>query len=94
MHTTAHNYTRTHTDTHIRALLQSKHDSVTMLNDYVVLGSLGRGSYGRVKLCYHMGDECLYALKVRCRVCVWVGGPAPPPGGGGGGAGGGGRNCE
>lgn len=38
--------------------------SVTLLNDYVVLDSLGKGAYGSVKLCYSMQDDNLYALKV------------------------------
>ena len=37
---------------------------MTLLNDYVVLGSLGKGAYGSVKLCYSMQDDNLYALKV------------------------------
>jgi serine/threonine protein kinase len=43
---------------------QSKDTSVTLLNDYIVLGSLGKGAYGSVKLCYSMHDDGLYALKV------------------------------
>lgn len=38
---------------------------MTLLNDYIVLGSLGKGAYGSVKLCYSMLDDALYALKVR-----------------------------
>ena len=45
-------------------LPQSKQASVTLLNDYIVLGSLGKGAYGSVKLCYSMLDDSLYALKV------------------------------
>ena len=45
-------------------MLQSKQASVTLLNDYIVLGSLGKGAYGSVKLCYSMLDDSLYALKV------------------------------
>lgn len=52
-------------------LLQSKQASVTLLNDYIVLGSLGKGAYGSVKLCYSMLDDSLYALKVRLGACVW-----------------------
>ena len=44
---------------------KGKGNSVTLLNDYVVLGSLGKGAYGSVKLCYSMQDDNLYALKVR-----------------------------
>lgn len=39
---------------------------MTLLNDYIVLGSLGKGAYGSVKLCYSMLDDSLYALKVGC----------------------------
>ena len=45
-------------------LPQSKQTSVTLLNDYIVLGGLGKGTYGSVKLCYSMQDDNLYALKV------------------------------
>lgn len=45
-------------------MLQSKQASVTLLNDYIVLGGLGKGAYGSVKLCYSMLDDSLYALKV------------------------------
>lgn len=38
---------------------------MTLLNDYIVLGGLGKGTYGSVKLCYNMLDDALYALKVR-----------------------------
>lgn len=51
-------------------LLQSKQASVTLLNDYIVLGSLGKGAYGSVKLCYSMLDDSLYALKVRLGACL------------------------
>lgn len=46
------------------SLPQGKQASVTLLNDYIVLGSLGKGAYGSVKLCYSMLDDSLYALKV------------------------------
>ena len=36
---------------------------MTLLNDYIVLGALGKGTYGSVKLCYSMQDDNLYALK-------------------------------
>ena len=47
----------------------------TCINQYVVVKTLGRGSYGKVKLCLNTFDGQLYAIKVR--VCG---------GGGGGGA--------
>ena len=50
--------------------LQSKRSSVTLLNDYIVLGSLGKGAYGSVKLCYSMQDDSLYALKASACCCT------------------------
>jgi hypothetical protein len=41
----------------------------TCINQYVVVKTLGRGSYGKVKLCLNTLDGRLYAIKV-C-VCVW-----------------------
>ena len=39
-------------------------EGTTFLNDYIVIDTLGRGSYGKVKLCLNVGDDCLYAVKV------------------------------
>lgn len=64
---------------HTLPLVQGKATSVTLLNDYIVLGSLGKGTYGSVKLCYNMLDDALYALKVGF-ISV-VGGVGAPDGG-------------
>lgn len=56
-----------HTLTRLPSMLrmpQGKSSCVTLLNDYIVLGALGKGAYGSVKLCYNMNDDALYALKV------------------------------
>ncbi len=37
----------------------------TCINQYVVVKTLGRGSYGKVKLCLNTFDGQLYAIKVR-----------------------------
>jgi serine/threonine protein kinase len=34
------------------------------LLQYIVVDTLGRGSFGKVKLCLHTGDDTLYAVKV------------------------------
>ena len=44
----------------------------TCINQYVVVKTLGRGSYGKVKLCLNTLDGQLYAIKVRARVGVRV----------------------
>lgn len=64
---------------------QSKRTSVTLLNDYIVLGALGKGAYGSVKLCYSMQDDNLYALKVlhRTQLKRQMLGPRRAPSGGG-----------
>jgi hypothetical protein len=58
---------------------------VTLLNDYIVLGALGKGAYGSVKLCYSMQDDNLYALKVlqRTQLKRQMLGPRRAAGGGG-----------
>ncbi|KAL4443668.1 hypothetical protein ABPG75_011405 [Micractinium tetrahymenae] len=70
-------------------VLESKRTSVTLLNDYVVLGSLGKGAYGSVKLCFSMSDNSLYALKVlqRAQLKRQMLGKSRGGGGGGGSAG-------
>ncbi|KAI8109697.1 hypothetical protein M9434_000976 [Picochlorum sp. BPE23] len=39
-------------------------EGTTFLNDYIVVDTLGRGSYGKVKLCLNILDNNLYAIKV------------------------------
>ncbi|PSC68038.1 Replication factor C subunit 5 [Micractinium conductrix] len=39
-------------------------EGTTFLNQYIVIDTLGRGSYGKVKLCLNTGDDTLYAVKV------------------------------
>ena len=39
-------------------------EGTTFLNDYIVVDTLGRGSFGKVKLCLNVGDTQLYAVKV------------------------------
>lgn len=39
-------------------------EGTTFLNNYIVVDTLGRGSYGKVKLCLNVADDCLYAVKV------------------------------
>ena len=34
------------------------------VNQYLIIKQLGSGSFGRVKLCLNLDDNCLYALKV------------------------------
>lgn len=34
------------------------------LLQYIVVDTLGRGSFGKVKLCLNTGDDTLYAVKV------------------------------
>lgn len=34
------------------------------VNEYLIIKDLGSGSFGRVKLCLNVDDNCLYALKV------------------------------
>jgi hypothetical protein len=49
----------------------------TCINQYVVVKTLGRGSYGKVKLCLNTFDGQLYAIKVRvCRGGRWADGLA------------------
>ena len=36
----------------------------TFVNQYLIIKDLGTGSFGRVKLCLNVDDNCLYALKV------------------------------
>lgn len=36
----------------------------TFVNQYLIIKDLGRGSFGKVKLCLNVDDNCLYALKV------------------------------
>jgi hypothetical protein len=45
----------------------------TCINQYVVVKTLGRGSYGKVKLCLNTLDGQLYAIKV-CAACGVSGG--------------------
>jgi hypothetical protein len=45
----------------------------TCINQYVVVKTLGRGSYGKVKLCLNTLDGHLYAIKVsRCCAALHV----------------------
>jgi len=52
----------------------------TCINQYVVVKTLGRGSYGKVKLCLNTFDGQLYAIKVRVwgwggqSICLHLGG--------------------
>ena len=39
-------------------------EGTTFLNDYIVVDTLGRGSFGKVKLCLNILDNDLYAIKV------------------------------
>ena len=43
------------------------------MNQYVVVKTLGRGSFGKVKLCLNTMDGLMYAVKVRCFVEVLSG---------------------
>ncbi|KAL6777693.1 hypothetical protein ACKKBG_A15290 [Auxenochlorella protothecoides x Auxenochlorella symbiontica] len=45
-------------------------EGATFLNQYIVVDTLGRGSYGRVKLCLSTQDDELYAIKVVNRALV------------------------
>jgi hypothetical protein len=62
----------------------------TCINQYVVVKTLGRGSYGKVKLCLNTLDGQLYAIKVRVQGAAAAAAAAPaaaggargPPGGG------------
>jgi serine/threonine protein kinase len=45
-------------------------EGTTFLNSYVVVGRLGQGTYGRVKLCLNVADDCLYAVKVVDKLVV------------------------
>jgi hypothetical protein len=51
----------------------------TCINQYVVVKTLGRGSYGKVKLCLNTLDGQLYAVKVSCWWWTWLAPPPPPP---------------
>eukprot|EP00878_Enallax_costatus_P030765 GHUV01033553.1.p1 GENE.GHUV01033553.1~~GHUV01033553.1.p1 ORF type:complete len:398 (+),score=129.41 GHUV01033553.1:639-1832(+) len=42
----------------------------TCINQYVVVKTLGRGSYGKVKLCLNTLDGQLYAIKMMNRSCL------------------------
>ncbi|KAF8069424.1 GRIK2 [Scenedesmus sp. PABB004] len=42
----------------------------TCINQYVVVKTLGRGSYGKVKLCLNTLDGSLYAIKMMNRSCL------------------------
>ncbi|WIA30403.1 hypothetical protein OEZ86_000488 [Tetradesmus obliquus] len=42
----------------------------TCINQYVVVKTLGRGSYGKVKLCLNTLDGHLYAIKMMNRSCL------------------------
>ncbi|KAL4436590.1 hypothetical protein ABPG75_003729 [Micractinium tetrahymenae] len=39
-------------------------EGTTFLNQYIVIDTLGRGSFGKVKLCLNTGNDMLYAVKV------------------------------
>ena len=39
-------------------------EGTTFLNNYIVVDNLGRGSFGKVKLCLSVEDDSLYAVKV------------------------------
>jgi len=39
-------------------------EGTTFLNNYIVVDTLGRGSFGKVKLCLSIEDDSLYAVKV------------------------------
>jgi len=39
-------------------------EGTTFLNNYIVVNTLGRGSFGKVKLCLNVSDDSLYAVKV------------------------------
>ena len=39
-------------------------EGTTFLNDYIVVSTLGRGAFGKVKLCLNVQDNALYAVKV------------------------------
>ncbi|GAX78183.1 hypothetical protein CEUSTIGMA_g5625.t1 [Chlamydomonas eustigma] len=43
---------------------QDHQTGATFLNQYVVVKTLGRGNFGKVKLCLNMLDERLYAVKM------------------------------
>ena len=36
----------------------------TFLNNYIIIDQLGKGSFGKVKLCLNVSDDTLYAVKV------------------------------
>lgn len=39
-------------------------EGTTFLNNYIVVDTLGRGAFGKVKLCLNVADDSLYAVKV------------------------------
>jgi hypothetical protein len=39
-------------------------EGTTFLNNYIVIDTLGKGSFGKVKLCLNVADDGLYAVKV------------------------------
>jgi len=47
-------------------------EGTTFLNNYLVVDTLGRGSFGKVKLCLNVADVNLYAVKVVETVTVCV----------------------
>lgn len=48
-----------------RLLVKRDVTGATCINQYVVVKTLGRGSFGKVKLCFNTLDGHLYAIKVR-----------------------------
>ena len=62
-------------------MLQYSQDpsGATCINQFVVIRSLGRGSFGKVKLCLNTLDGKTYAIKARtlyvcfcCQMCVFL----------------------
>lgn len=44
----------------------------TCINQYVVVKTLGKGSFGKVKLCLNTMDGQMYAIKVRSTLKIVV----------------------
>mmetsp|Transcript_8180 Transcript_8180/g.14573 ORF Transcript_8180/g.14573 Transcript_8180/m.14573 type:complete len:561 (-) Transcript_8180:225-1907(-) len=55
------------------------------INEYILLGGIGKGSFGKVKLAFSLKDKRFYAVKIPTTQRKQVGGQGANAGGGGGG---------
>jgi serine/threonine protein kinase len=58
------NFTRTYSETSHVNIFYDEETGNKIVNEYLFISTIGKGSYAKVKLCRHLPSEKLYAVKI------------------------------